>query len=46
MTSPGGSATAAQFGFVHVDHVTQERTKKRSFEWYADLIAATRSGND
>ena len=31
-------------GLVHVDFETQVRTPKRSFEWYADLIAAqTRS---
>lgn len=36
----------APFGMVHVDRVTQERTKKRSFEWYADLIRATRAGHD
>ncbi len=36
----------ARFGFVHVDRETQARTKKRSFQWYADLVAATRSGND
>ena len=29
-----------RFGLVHVDHATQARTPKRSFEWYADLIAA------
>ncbi len=36
----------ARFGFVHVDRETQARTKKRSFQWYADLVAATRNGND
>ncbi|MEZ0577391.1 GH1 family beta-glucosidase [Nocardioides sp. MH1] len=35
-----------RFGLVHVDRTTQARTRKRSFEWYADLIAATRAGND
>lgn len=35
-----------RFGFVHVDHVTQERTRKRSFDWYADLIRTIRAGND
>jgi beta-glucosidase len=25
---------------VHVDYETQKRTPKRSFQWYADLIAA------
>lgn len=29
-----------RFGLVHVDHETQVRTSKRSFQWYADLIAA------
>lgn len=29
-----------RFGLVHVDHETQERTPKKSFQWYADLIAA------
>ncbi|WP_312855940.1 GH1 family beta-glucosidase [Nocardioides stalactiti] len=36
----------ARFGLVHVDRVTQQRTRKRSFQWYADLIAATRNAND
>jgi beta-glucosidase len=31
-----------RFGLVHVDYETQARTPKRSFEWYADLIAAHR----
>ncbi len=29
-----------RYGLVHVDHETQERTPKSSFEWYAGLIAA------
>ncbi|WP_205471908.1 GH1 family beta-glucosidase [Nocardioides sp. SYSU D00038] len=29
-----------RFGLVHVDYETQVRTPKRSFEWYAGLIAA------
>ncbi len=29
-----------RFGLVHVDYETQVRTPKRSFHWYADLIAA------
>jgi beta-glucosidase len=29
-----------RFGLVHVDFETQVRTPKRSFEWYADVIAA------
>lgn len=29
-----------RFGLVHVDHETMERTPKRSFEWYAEQIAA------
>jgi beta-glucosidase len=33
----------AQYGLVHVDRETKKRTKKRSFEWYADLVAAHRA---
>jgi len=29
-----------QFGLVHVDRETQARTPKKSFQWYADLVAA------
>lgn len=29
-----------RFGLVHVDHQTQVRTPKKSFQWYADTIAA------
>ena len=29
-----------RFGLVHVDYETQVRTPKKSFEWYADVIAA------
>ena len=29
-----------RYGLVHVDRTTLERTPKRSFEWYAALIAA------
>ena len=29
-----------RFGLVHVDYATQKRTPKRSFDWYAALIAA------
>jgi len=29
-----------RFGLVHVDSETQQRTPKKSFQWYADLIAA------
>jgi len=29
-----------RFGLVHVDYETQARTPKRSFEWFADMIAA------
>jgi beta-glucosidase len=36
----------ARYGFVHVDFETQKRSPKRSFQWYADLAAATRAGND
>lgn len=35
---------SSRYGLVHVDPETQDRTPKRSFEWYAGLIAAqTRS---
>jgi len=36
----------ARFGLVHVDRETQVRTKKRSFQWYADLVTATKASND
>ena len=29
-----------RFGLVHVDFETQKRTPKRSYDWYADVIAA------
>ena len=29
-----------RFGLVHVDYVTQQRTRKDSFTWYRDVIAA------
>ncbi|MDO9496822.1 MAG: family 1 glycosylhydrolase, partial [Nocardioides sp.] len=29
-----------RFGLVHVDYDTLVRTPKRSFQWYADMIAA------
>ncbi len=29
-----------RYGLVHVDYETLERTRKNSFHWYADLIAA------
>jgi beta-glucosidase len=32
-----------RFGLVHVDFETQQRTRKRSFGWYRDVIAAARS---
>lgn len=31
-----------RFGLVHVDYETQARTPKRSFDWYARVVAATR----
>jgi beta-glucosidase len=34
----------APFGLVHVDLGTQERTLKRSAQWYRDFIARIRSG--
>ncbi len=33
-----------RFGLVHVDFETGERTPKASYDWYRDLIAATRAG--
>ena len=33
-----------RFGLVHVDFDTLVRTPKRSFDWYADVIRATRAG--
>ena len=32
-----------RFGLVHVDYDTLVRTPKRSFEWYAGLVAANRA---
>jgi beta-glucosidase len=32
-----------RFGLVHVDHGTQARTPKASYDWYRDLIAAQRA---
>ncbi|WP_240641228.1 GH1 family beta-glucosidase [Nocardioides ferulae] len=29
-----------RFGLVHIDYETQQRTPKRSFDWYAEVIAA------
>ena len=29
-----------RFGLVHVDYETLKRTPKRSFEWFAEIIAA------
>ncbi|WP_435771570.1 GH1 family beta-glucosidase [Nocardioides sp. SYSU DS0651] len=34
-----------RFGLVHVDFETQRRTPKRSFAWYAALLAAHRRGS-
>jgi beta-glucosidase len=31
-----------RFGLVHVDYQTFQRTKKSSFDFYRDLIAAER----
>ncbi|WP_030163549.1 GH1 family beta-glucosidase [Spirillospora albida] len=30
-----------RFGLVHVDYATQQRTPKKSYAWYRDLIAAS-----
>ncbi len=39
-TSSGPRATPSASACVHVDYETLERTRKNSFHWYADLIAA------
>jgi beta-glucosidase len=31
---------AQRFGLVHIDYETLRRTPKKSFQWYADTIAA------
>ncbi|MCD6639330.1 MAG: beta-glucosidase [Nocardioides sp.] len=36
---------AQRFGLVHVDYDTLVRTPKKSFQWYADLIAAQPRSN-
>ncbi|SIT02294.1 GH1 family beta-glucosidase [Insolitispirillum peregrinum] len=36
-----GSGYGPRFGLVHVDYETQKRTKKASFDWYANLIKST-----
>lgn len=33
------SGFSQRFGLVHVDHTTQKRTRKDSFEWYRQVIA-------
>ena len=35
-----GDGLSSRYGLVHVDPVTQDRTPKRSFAWYAATIAA------
>jgi len=34
-----------RFGLVHIDYDTLARTPKRSFQWYADMIAAQTAGS-
>ncbi len=34
-----------RFGLVHVDYDTLKRTPKRSFEWYAAMVAANRAAH-
>jgi len=34
-----------RFGLVHVDYETLTRTPKKSFQWYADMIAAQAPDN-
>ena len=31
-----------RFGLVYVDYATQQRTPKRSYGWYRDMIAEVR----
>jgi beta-glucosidase len=31
-----------RFGLVHVDHATQVRTPKSSFQWYRELVRGHR----
>ena len=31
-----------RFGLIHVDRDTGERTRKDSFDWYRELVAAQR----
>lgn len=37
-----GDGFVPRYGLVEVDHVTQVRRPKRSFDWFADLVAAHR----
>ena len=39
------SGHSQRFGLVHVDRATQRRTPKRSYAWYADLIASQPSAD-
>jgi beta-glucosidase len=39
-----GEGYTQRFGLVHVDFETLARTPKRSFQWYADMIAAQPAG--
>lgn len=45
-TWEGTDGFVPRYGLVDVDHTTQERTPKRSFDWYADLVAAHRKSHD
>lgn len=45
-TWEGTDGFVPRYGLVDVDHVTQVRTPKRSFGWYADLVAAHRKIHD
>ena len=36
----GGRPGAQRYGLVHIDYETLARTRKNSFHWYADLLAA------
>ncbi|MCX6398876.1 MAG: family 1 glycosylhydrolase [Propionibacteriales bacterium] len=44
-TWEGTDGFVPRYGFVDVDHVTQVRTPKKSFAWYADLVTAHRTAH-
>ena len=40
ITTALSGLVAQRYGLVHVDYDTLARTRKNSFHWYADMIAA------